>query len=122
MFLSDSKTGPDKRIRARYLEKKREMQLLIQEAYSNIKRIRRTLNARHLKERKELARLIKSKNKQREKAECGRVVPTPRARPVCFTGRNRDLLDVSDGLDVFAMKELSEGINTYDVTTVEMQV
>ena len=121
-YLAGSKTAPDKRTRARYLETKREMQLLVQEAHSNITRIRRTLNARHLKERNKLARLIKYKNKQLERAECDRVVPTPRARPVCFTGRSRDLLDMGDGLDVFAMKELSEGTNTYDVTTVEMQV
>ena len=96
----------------RYLEAKREMQLVVQEFRDNITRTYNQLKARHLKERKKLVSLMKLENERRGLSECLRgegnmISPTPRARPVRFA--DKDTIDIINNEHVhsFAMKEFS---------------
>ena len=93
-------------VRRRYLETKREMQLVVQEFRDNITRTYNQLKARHLKERKKLIRLIKQENEGHGLGmENNRVSLTPRARPVYF-GRN-DLGIMTINMNIFEMEEFS---------------
>ena len=106
MVTFDYKTASRSVQRRRYLETKREMQLIVQEFRDNITRTYNQLKARHLKERKKLACLIKQENRRHGLGmENNRVSPTLRARPVHFARNDLGIMNVD--ISIFEMEEFS---------------
>ena len=82
------------------------MQLVVQEFRDNITTTYNKLRARHLKERKELVRLIRQESERHGlRMENNRVSPTPRARPVDFARNDLGIMNVDS--NIFEMKKFS---------------